>query len=219
MKLAIIGVGSLGCALGKRLASVGYEIIYAQGPAARSAAFAHSRARAAASIDAVRDADVTILAVPFHAVAGALADCGNLDGKLIWSCVLALKPDRSGLAVGFDESAAEIVARLAAGARVVAALPPCAEVVSSGADLFGGVRPTTWMCGGDRQGKALIGELLQALGTDPVDAGGLEAARLIEPAMALVARQAHSVEPPRMLALRMIEQGWEQLDQCLELPA
>ena len=219
MKLAIIGVGRLGCALGRRLAAVGHEIFYAQGPAARSAAFAHPRARAAASIDAVRAADVTILTVPFNVVAGALADCGNLDGKLIWSCVSALKPDLSGLAVGYNESAAETVARLAAGARVVAALPPCAEIVASGTDVFGGVRPTTWMCGGDRLDKALIGRLLEALGTDPVDAGGLEAARLVEPAMALVAQQAHSVQPPRMLALRMIEQGWEQLDQRLELLA
>ncbi|HVT69775.1 MAG TPA: NAD(P)-binding domain-containing protein [Trebonia sp.] len=219
MKLAIVGVGRLGCALGKRLAVAGHEIIYAQGPAARSAAFAHPHARAAASADAVRDADLTILTVPFGAVPGTLADCGDLDGKLIWSCVPALKPDASGLEVGFDQSVAETVQRLASGARVVGAVLPCAEVVAAGLNQFGGARPTTWMCGGERRDKAVISRLLEDLGTDPVDAGGLAAARLIEPAMALVERQARSVEPPRMLALRMIEQGWEQLDHHLALLA
>ena len=219
VKLALVGVGRLGCALGKRLAVAGHEIVYAQGPAARSAAFAHPGARAASSVDAVRDADVTILTVPFGNVAGALAGCGNLDGKLIWSCVPALKPDASGLEIGFDQSVAETVARLADGARVVAAPLPCAEVVAAGLNVFGGTRPTTWVCGGERRDKAIVSRLLEDLGTDPADAGGLDAARLIEPAMALVERQARSVEPHRMLALRMIEQGWEQLDQHLALLA
>lgn len=220
MKLAIIGAGRLGRALGKRLAAAGHEVVYARGAAARRAAFAHPGARAAATnSDAVRDAEVTILAVPFSGLADALAGCGTLDGKLLWSCVTALQPESSGGACGAVESAAEVVARLAPHARVVAALPPCAEVIAAGANPFDGARPTSWMCGGTRRDQALIGGLLRAIGADPVDAGELESARLVESAMALVARQAHNGPAPRTLALRMIEQGWEQLDRPLGLLA
>lgn len=215
MQLAILGAGQLGRALGKRLAVAGHEITYAQGRAARSAAYAHPGARATTSADAVRDADVTILTVAYAGVASTLAGCPDLDGKLVWTCVPALKPDGSGLEVGLDRSVAETVDRLAAGARVVAAPLPHADVVAAGRTLFGGTRPTTWMCGGERRDKAVIGRLLADLGTDPEDAGGLAAARLIEPAMALVEHQARSVAPHRMLALRLIEHGWEQLDGAL----
>ena len=39
----------------------------------------------------------------------ALADAGPLRGTVLWSCVNALKPDYTGLAIGFDNSAAEEV--------------------------------------------------------------------------------------------------------------
>lgn len=213
MRLAVVGAGRLGRVLGRRLADAGHEVIYARGDSALQAAAAQPGTRATtANADAVRDAEVVVLAVPFTAVATALAECGPLDGRLVWSCVNALTRDGDRLAVGFDDSAAETVDRCAPTARVVAALPPSPDVIGCGPEMFDGARPTSWMCGGNRQDKAIIAGLLHAIGAEPLDAGPLEAARLIEPAMLLVHHQANTVTPPRRLALRLIEQGWEHLN-------
>jgi 8-hydroxy-5-deazaflavin:NADPH oxidoreductase len=74
---------------------------------------------------------VVILAIPFAATVAALADAGPLRSRVLWSCVNALKPDLSGLAVGFNDSAAEEVARRAPGARAVAAIPPFASAIAA----------------------------------------------------------------------------------------
>ncbi len=213
MRLAVVGSGRLGRVLGQRLARVGHEVVYARGNSALQATAAQPGTRAAAvNVDAVGDAELVVLTVPFAAVGTALGECGPLHGKLVWSCVNAVTHDGSRLAVGFDDSAAETVARCVPTARVVAALPPSPDVISCGLDVFDGARPTTWMCGGSRQDKAVIAGLLHAIGAEPLDAGPLEAARLIEPAMLLLHHQAHAVTPPRRLGLRLIEQGWEHLD-------
>jgi predicted dinucleotide-binding enzyme len=69
-------------------------------------AYASNRAAAAAG-------EVVALAVPFAMIRAALEQAHPLDGVVLWSCVKALEDDLSGLAVGFDTTAAEEVAKLA----------------------------------------------------------------------------------------------------------
>ena len=45
--------------------------------------------------------DVVILAVPFAAIDCALTDAGSVRGRVLWSCVNALRPDYTGLAPQF----------------------------------------------------------------------------------------------------------------------
>src|SRR3954453_4625613 len=118
MKLGIIGAGSLGTALGARLGNRGHEIMYGGGASAQDAA-ARQQVRVGSNAETAAFGDVVILAVPFAAVGVALTDAGPLRGRVLWSCVNSLKPDYTGLAVGFDDSAGEEVARQAPGARVV----------------------------------------------------------------------------------------------------
>src|SRR5690242_10207170 len=106
MKLGIIGAGSLGAALGKRLQGCGHEIMFGGRESAQRIA-AELGASAGSNADAGGFGDVVVLAVPFRAIDAALADAGPLDGRPLWSCVNALKPDYSGLAIGFSTSAAE----------------------------------------------------------------------------------------------------------------
>jgi predicted dinucleotide-binding enzyme len=81
----------------------------------------------------------------------------SLDGVVLWSCVNALQPDLSGLAVGFDTSAAEEVARRATGAHVVAAIPPFAEALANGDLIYDqGLSPSVFVCGDDDDAKALV---------------------------------------------------------------
>jgi 8-hydroxy-5-deazaflavin:NADPH oxidoreductase len=204
VRIGIIGAGSLGRALGAGLAGRGHEIMFGGRATARDAA-ARLGCAAGSNAEAAAFGDVVILAVPFAAIDSALADAGPLEGRVLWSCVNALKGDLSGLAIGFDTSAGEEVARRARGARVVAALPPFAEAIASGNLIYDGdLAPTVFLCGDDPAAKRIVEGLAAGLGAQPVDAGPLSASRLVEPAMMLLVSIAYA-GVPRDLGLRLLE--------------
>jgi predicted dinucleotide-binding enzyme len=204
MNLGIIGAGSLGTALGERLAQAGHAIMFGGGASAKDAAGRQS-AEVGSNSEAAAFGDVVILAVPFAAIDAALADAGALAGRVLWSCVNALKPDLTGLAVGFDNSAAEEVAQRARGARVVAAVPPFAPAITAPPLAYDGdLPPSVFVCGDDAAAKRLVEELVRDIGAHPVDAGSLTAARYVEPAMMLLVSLAYA-GVPRDLGLRLLE--------------
>jgi len=204
VRIGIIGAGSLGSALGERFASAGHEVMFGGLASARETADKLGVA-AGSDAEAAGFGDVVVLAVPFAAVPAALTEAGPMRGRILWSCVNALKRDLSGLAVGFDDSAAEEVARRAPGARVVAAIPPFAHAIASGDLRYDSqLQPNVFICGEDDEAKRIVARLLSELGADPVDAGPLTAARLVEPAMMLLISIAYA-GVPRDLGLRLLE--------------
>jgi 8-hydroxy-5-deazaflavin:NADPH oxidoreductase len=203
MRIAIIGAGSLGSALGARLGGAGHEIMFGGEDSAREVA-SRMAAGVGSNSDAAAFGDVVVLAVPFAAMEAALDGAGT-EGRVLWSCVNALTHDLSGLAVGFDTSGAERVAQQAPGARVVAAIPPFAHAIASGTLAYDeGLTPSVFLCGDDRAAKEVVERLVRDLGAHPVDAGPLSAARLVEPAMTLLIGLAYS-DAPRDLGLRLLE--------------
>ena len=211
MNIGIIGSGRLGHALGARLASAGHAIFFGGGhsDASRRAAEAVTGARHGTNAAAAEFGDVVVLAVPFSKIDEAIKQTeGKLAGTIVWSCVNALTPDLTGLAVGFDTSAAErVAARVVeeASARVVAALPPFAELLAGGELDFAGELPDVFVCGDDQGAKSEVFRLVTDLGARPVDAGPLVAARLVEPAMMLLVTLAYRGGTPRGLGLKMLE--------------
>ena len=206
MNLGIIGAGSLGSALGQRLAEAGHDIMFGGGVSARDAA-ARQDGRVGTNAEAAAFSDVVILAVPFDAIDAALADAGPFEGRVLWSCVNALRPDYRGLAIGFDNSAAEEVQRRARGARVVAALPPFAHALASrqlGYDHQ--LEPSVFLCSDDSAAKETVAGLVRDIGAHPVDAGALNTARLAEPAMMLAVSIACD-GVPRDVGLRLLERS------------
>jgi 8-hydroxy-5-deazaflavin:NADPH oxidoreductase len=204
VRIGIIGAGTLGTALARQLHASGHEIMLGGGPSAQEAA-ARLVVSAGSNADAAAFGEIVALAVPFAAIEPALEQAGPLEGCVLWSCVNALKPDLTGLAVGFETSAAEEVARHAPGARVVSAIPPLAEALTNGDLRYEGqLSPSVFVCGNDDEAKALVELLVFDLGAHPVDAGPLDAARLVEPAMMLVVRIAYA-GVPRDVAVRLLE--------------
>jgi predicted dinucleotide-binding enzyme len=204
VNLGIIGAGSLGTALGGRLAERGHTIMFGGGASAQDAAV-RQRARVGSNAETAAFGDVVILAVPFAAIDAALAEAAPLRGRVLWSCVNALKPDYTGLVVGFDNSAAEEVARRVPGALVVAALPPFAHAIAAGQLSYDrDLAPTVFVCGDDAAAKGIVERLVRDIGAHPVDAGPLEAARLVEPAMMLAVSIAYA-GVPRDVGLRLLE--------------
>jgi len=192
MKVGILGAGNLGNAIAKKLVKQRHQVFLSfSKDTARMVSFADSiGARFGSPQEAAQFGDVVVLAAPWGAVREALQQAGSLDGKIIWDCTSALKPDLSGLLIGTTTSAGEEVARLAPTAKIVKAIPPFAESLDklSSTDR---ARPASFVCGDDRSAKLIISELIEHLGAEPVDAGPLSAARFAEPAAMLLVHLAY----------------------------
>lgn len=177
MQIAIIGAGRVGAALGHGWAREGHEIVFGvRTPAAREVLVG----RVAGIADAVREASVVVLATPWSAVESALATAGPLRGKILIDCTNPILPELAGLAVGTTESAAERIAALVPGARVVKAFNTTGAA-NMADPRYGTERLTMFYCGDDGEAKRMVDELIAALGFTPVDAGVLAAARYLEP--------------------------------------
>ena len=179
MKVAIIGAGNVGKALATSITRAGHEVtLSASSPeSARDAAAEVGAQAAATNTDAVRDAEVVILAVPFVGagadVAAELRDA--VDGKTIIDVTNPLKADYSGLATE-GISAAEEFQKLLPAARVVKAFNTifASNQASPSTDIDG------FVAGDDDKAKQRVISLVESIGFSPVDVGPLRAARHLE---------------------------------------
>lgn len=185
MKIAIIGTGNVGSAIAKGLAGKGHNVtLGARDPKAPAVIrlAAETGATATTQRAAAEGGDIILLALPWAAAAGAIADLGPLADKVVVDCMnpLGMVDGALGLMVGHTSSGAEVVQSLLPQARVVKTLSQVgAEIMADNARLP--QRPVQFMAGDDGAAKAMVAELLRDLGFDPLDAGGLTKARLLEP--------------------------------------
>jgi predicted dinucleotide-binding enzyme len=184
MKIAVIGTGPVGGTLGRRWAELGHAVSFGVRDLADAAANAliaeiRGKARLARVPDAVKDADVVVLATPYAANAAAISAAGDLAGKIVIDVTNPIGADFS-LAVGFTTSGAEELQKLAPGARVYKAMNQVGyEIMADPA--FAAGKPVIFVAGDDAAGKQVVLDLVSALGFEAIDAGELVVARLIEP--------------------------------------
>ncbi|MEP9355108.1 NAD(P)-binding domain-containing protein [Xanthobacter sp. KR7-65] len=185
MRIAIIGAGNVGGALGKGWARAGHSIVYGVPDPAAPKHAAAAQAVAATVTDvagAVTGAEAIVLAVPWDAVPAALAAAGDLSGRLVIDATnpLAMGPGGLGLALGFSTSGAEEVERLAPGAAVFKAMNQVGFSVMAAATGYP-ARPVMFVAGDDAGRKPQALGLVADLGFEAMDAGPLKQARLLEP--------------------------------------
>ena len=208
MKIGIIGTGNVGSGLGDIWAKQGHQILFSFSKDRDHLREVAEAAGANASVgtpqEAVAFGEVVVLAVPWGAVDAALEQAGSLNGKILFTTVNALKPDFSGLEVGTTTSAGEEIARRTPGAIVVESMPVNAEILHSSSRQFGTVSPTVFYVGDDANAKLLVAKLLEETGMEPVDAGPLTNARLIEPAGFLVAQLGYALGLGPNVALKLL---------------
>jgi predicted dinucleotide-binding enzyme len=191
MRIAIIGAGNVGQALAGAWANAGHSVVfglrdpksmkYKQIPAAQRSTLEG----AAAGVDAI------VLATPWPATEAAVRQLGDLAGKIIVDCTNPLTSGAGGLALalGFETSGAERVASWAKGARVFKTLNQTgAENMAKGSDFA--TKPAMFVAGDDEDGKRRVMQLVGDLGFEPLDAGPLKQARLLEPLAMLWIDQA-----------------------------
>ena len=185
MRIGIIGAGNVGGTLGSRWAQAGHELAFgSREPQSEKmkqlVAKAGAKARAATLAEAAQTSDVILLSTPWKAAREAVESLGDLSGKVVIDALNPLLPDLSGLQLGTTTSAAEQVAAWAPHARVVKCFNSVGFNVMAN-PAFGADKAVMFYCGDDAQAKQVVSQLAQELGFDPVDAGPLRQARLLEP--------------------------------------
>lgn len=133
----------------------------------------------ATTADAAQHADVVVLCTPWQTTQQAIADCGDLAGRIVVDCTNPLTPDFSALEIGHTTSGAEQVAEWARGARVCKAMNQIGAPMMDHPDVEG--TPVMLVCGDDDAAKEVTSTLVSELGFEVVDAGELALARLLEP--------------------------------------
>jgi predicted dinucleotide-binding enzyme len=186
MKIAIIGAGNVGGALGANWAQKGHDVVFGvRDPKAEKTQtllrLIGGKASAASPAEAAAAADVIVLSTPWPATEAAIRSMGSLKGKIILDATnpLAMGPDGLGLEIGHSISGGEKVQGWAAGASVYKTLNSTG-FGGMAEPIFNGVKSVMFVAGDDDAHKPKVIDLVGQLGFDAVDAGPLRAARLLE---------------------------------------
>lgn len=186
MKIGIIGSGNVGKALAGSATKAGHDVtIAAAHPDHAKQAATETGAHAAASNhDAVKDAELVVLAVPSNKADEIVASLAReLDGKVIVDVTNRVNPQDPGQVMD-GSSVSEKLQHQLPKAKVVKAFNYA--FASRMADpKVDGTRLDGYVAGDDEQAKKKTLDFVQSLGFRPIDAGPLAMARALE-SMALL---------------------------------
>ncbi len=182
--IAIIGTGNVGAALGPEFAEQGHTIVYGSRDASSDdvkalVAKTGDGTTATTPANAVRDADIVVLAVPGMLVAEITQGLGDLSGKIIIDPTNPLKRTDSGFTHGVATSNAEIIQEMAPGAYVVKAFNALSWQTMLDPDSSGGPVSIP-LAGNSDDAKATVAELVEGMGLEAIDVGPVENARWVE---------------------------------------
>ena len=204
MRIAIIGSGNIGAGLGRAWAVKGHAVVFgARDPAdpELAALLSETGATAETVSEAAASADLVVLALPFSAVPSLVRALPDWTGRIVIDCTNPIGPGFT-LLHGHTDSGAEVVARQLPGARVVKSFnAQGAENLAN--PVYDGTRATNFYCGDDAAAKATVRELIADVGFEPVDVGGLAAARYLEP-MTMLWIGTSRVLGSRQLAFKLL---------------
>ncbi|MEA2880100.1 MAG: 8-hydroxy-5-deazaflavin:NADPH oxidoreductase [Hyphomicrobiales bacterium] len=180
MNITIVGSGHVGRALGGGWRKAGHSVTYAaRDPAGPKAAELKREGFGVVAQAGAGEADVIVLAVPWSGIEATMKALGNLSGKVVIDCTDPLHSTRE-LALGFNDSGGETVARLSLGARVVKAFSTTGAANMADSRYPGG-KLVMAIAGDDAAAKTTVMALAAELGFDPVDTGPLAMSRYLEP--------------------------------------
>lgn len=211
MKIAMIGVGHVGSALARKWGARGHSIyLGARDPMASDTRKLAADIGLHASIhgprDAASQADLICLATPWNQAEEAIRSLGDVSGKIIIDCTNPLKPDLSGLTHGFETSGGERVQAWAPGADVVKCFNSVGYNIMED-PILEGRKTVMFYCGNSEAARDTVRGLVMDVGFEPLDAGPLVTARLLEPYALLWISSAYKFGMGREFALSIVRRG------------
>ncbi|MCW6511894.1 NADPH-dependent F420 reductase [Lichenifustis flavocetrariae] len=182
MKIGIIGAGQIGGTLTRRLTALGHRVVVAnsRGPETLKALAAATGATAVWAVEAVRDVDLVVVTIPEKRVpelpAGLFADAPE---RLVVVDTGNYYPrQRDGLIAAIEGGLPESVwVEQQIGRPVIKAFNNihAGHLMDLGKPQGTPGRIALPVAGDDPEAKATVMTLVEELGFDPVDAGGLDA--------------------------------------------
>jgi len=173
--IAVLGAGNIGATIARKWAAAGHQVTLASRnpdtPALRDLA-AGIDAHTATHADAVRDAEVVLVALPGEAVAAVAAALGDaLDGKVVIDATNSL-----GAA---EMNSIATITRYAPAAAPVRAFNSLGWENFAEPDFDGTQADLLW-CGPEGNAGALVERLIADVGLRPVRVGGLDQLRTVD---------------------------------------
>jgi predicted dinucleotide-binding enzyme len=182
-RIAVIGTGNVGAALGPEFATLGHDIVYGSRDPSRDDVQAlvdrtEGNASATTPAESVIGADIVLLAVPGRLAESITRDLGDLSGKII------IDPTNYYVREGVphlagDTSNGELVQAAAPGSHVVKAFNALNWRHMVDPDSSGGPVSIP-LAGNDVNAKAKVAEIVAGMGLEPVDVGPIQNARHVE---------------------------------------
>ncbi|MEJ6393837.1 NAD(P)-binding domain-containing protein [Gymnodinialimonas sp. 2305UL16-5] len=183
MKIAILGSGNMGRALGTRWANLSHEVIFAARKSEKAevaAAEAGKNARAASLNNAASEADILFWSPRERNPLNVLSDLSVLEGKIIIDLAnRSMDEVRSGAELPVP--LAVMLAEQMPGAKVVKAFNTLAmEAFDIDADALRAADAELPIAGDDKEAKTVLSTLIEPLGFRVRDLGGLDSSRTLE---------------------------------------
>lgn len=185
--IAIIGAGNVGSALGTNWAKSGHEIIYGvsnpKDPKhSEVLAAANGKATVSSGPEAVKNAEVVVIATPWSATQQIISTLGDFTDKIVMDCTnpLGMIDGQLSLVVGLSTSGGEQVSQWCKGGHVFKAVNQVGFDIMKNPN-FGPMRAALFVAGPDGPQKQVVINLCRDLWFDVFDAGGIDKSRLLEP--------------------------------------
>jgi 8-hydroxy-5-deazaflavin:NADPH oxidoreductase len=194
MFITVIGVGNVGRALGPRWADLGHVVTYGvRDPEAdrHAALLAKTPGGKVESVEnAMIGADVAVLAVPWGSAESVARSLEVNPNTVVLDTTNPLLPGFSGLDPQATPSGAELIRRWTGSPRVVKAFSTTGSGNMTSTE-YPNATPAMFLAGDDVEAKLIAAELASSIGFDPIDVGGLNAARSLEEVALLWIRLAY----------------------------
>jgi predicted dinucleotide-binding enzyme len=185
MNIAFIGIGQVGSALAGNLVALNHTVTIAardsNSESVKAALAKYPKLQVASPPDAIVAAEVIFLATPFSANQTALAEAGDLSGKIIVDCTNPVGPNLTH-GLKNEQSGGEFVQNLVPNAKVVKAFTIYGfeNFENNIYPGYGELKPAMLIAGNDTTAKQIISELCIEMGWEPVDTGKLSASLHLE---------------------------------------
>lgn len=209
MDIAIIGAGNVGAALARGWAKKGHKIhVGVRNPNDAKYQALKSQLGAQAVFvqpaEAAKAAGVILLATPWSQTEQVVKGLGVVSGKIVIDATNPLKGDLSGLTHGYDTSAAEQIQSWVPDAKVVKAFNTVGANIMEKPEIKG-YKAMMYFCGDDKAARQTVKQLIADIGFEPVEAGNLSEARLLEPLAMLWIKSAYAFGMGRDFAFGLLK--------------